>query len=103
MTFPFKHKFKNVPTEADGYRFSSKKEANYFRQLCLARKSGELLFFLRQVPFHIKGGIVYRADFLEFWKSGDIRIVDVKGFKTEGYKIKKRLVESEYPVTILEV
>lgn len=96
------HKFHNVPTEVQGVKFQSKKESRYYAQLLLAQKSGELLFFLRQVPFHLPGGVVYRADFCEFWKNGDVRFVDVKGFKTPMYKVKQKLVEASYPIKILE-
>lgn len=97
------HKFKNQPTEVEGVRFQSKKEAKYYQDLCLARRSGDLLFFLRQVPFHLPGGVRYIVDFVEFWKSGETRFVDVKGFKTPTYQMKKKIVESEYPVEIIEM
>lgn len=98
-----KHKFHAIPTIIDGIRFSSKKEAFYWGQLQLAKKSGELLMVLRQVPLHLPGGVRYVCDFLEFWKSGDVRFVDCKGFKTAMYKVKKRQVEALYPIEILEV
>ncbi len=97
------HKFRNKPTEVDGARFQSKKEARYYEQLCLARRSGDLLFFLRQVPFHLQSGVRYVVDFVEFWKNGETRFVDIKGFQTQTYKIKKKMVESEYPVEIIEM
>jgi len=96
------HKFHAKPTEVDGIRFASKKEARYYEQLLIARKSGELLFFLRQVPFHLPGGVRFVVDFAEFWKSGEVRFVDTKGFKTESYRAKKRMVEALYPMTIME-
>lgn len=96
------HKFHAQSTEVDGIRFSSKREARYFGQLQLARKSGDLLFFLRQVPFHLPGGIRYVCDFAEFWKSGEVRFVDVKGFATAQYKSKKTMVEALYPIKIVE-
>lgn len=97
------HKFHAQRTEVDGITFASKKEARYYQQLLLAKKSGELLFFLRQTPFHLPGGVKYVCDFAEFWKSGEVRFVDVKGFATAQYKSKKLIVESLYPVKILEV
>lgn len=97
------HKFHNVPTEADGITFHSKKEAQYYQSLLLARRSGDLLFFLRQLPFHLPGGVRYVVDFGEFWKNGEVRFVDVKGFKTASYLTKKRLVEALYPVKIIEM
>lgn len=97
------HKFKNIRTELDGIKFSSKKEAKYWGDLNLARISGQLLFALRQVPFHLAGNIRYIVDFVEFWADGSVRFVDVKGVRTPMYKLKKKQVEAAYPVTITEV
>lgn len=103
MTWPIRHKFNAIRTETNGYKCGSKKEAKYLEGLLLARRSGELCFFLFQVPFHLKSGVRYIVDFVEFWKSGEVRFVDTKGYRTAMYKVKKKLVESEYPVKILEV
>ena len=75
-----KHKFKARRTNVDGIKFSSKKEANRYNILKLLQKSGDILFFLRQVPFHLPGGVKYVCDFLIFWANGDVTIEDVKGF-----------------------
>ena len=98
-----KHKFKAKRTNVDDIKFSSKKEANRYNTLKLLRKSGEILFFLRQVPFHLPGGVKYVCDFLIFWVNGEVTIEDVKGFKTESYKAKKKMVEALYPIEISEV
>lgn len=98
-----KHKFKARRTNVDGIKFSSKKEANRYNILKLLQKSGDILFFLRQVPFHLPGGVKYVCDFLIFWANGIVTIEDVKGFKTEIYKAKKKMVEALYPVEISEV
>lgn len=98
-----RHKFNAKITECDGIKFHSKKEAAYYIKLKLLQKSGELLFFLRQVPFHLPGNIVYRLDFMEFWKDGEILFVDVKGMKTPQYLSKKKMVEALYPITITEM
>jgi hypothetical protein len=98
-----KHKFKAKPTETDGIKFSSKKEAKRYNNLKMLKNIGEVLFFLRQVPFHLPGGVKYVCDFLIFWANGQVTIEDVKGFKTESYKAKKKMVEAIYPITILEV
>ncbi len=97
-----RHKFHARPTELDGIKFASRKEADYYSNLLLLQKGGLLLFFLRQVPFHLPGGVKYVVDFAEFWADGSVQFVDVKGHKTESYKAKKRIVESLYPVTIVE-
>lgn len=97
------HKFKAIPTEVNGIKFASKKEARYYQELLLRQKAGEVIFFLRQVPFHIHGGVRYVVDFVEFRADGTVAFVDVKGMPTPEYKIKKKMVESLYPIEIIEV
>ena len=98
-----RHKFNAVQTIRDGYIFDSKKEARYYDQLCMAQKAGEVVCFLRQVPFHIPGNVTYRLDFLVFYKDGTVSCIDVKGRRTPQYIDKKKIVEALYPVTIREV
>lgn len=98
-----KHKFRAIPTELDGIKFASRKEAKRYRELRLLEKSGELLFFLRQVPFHLPANVKYVCDFLCFWKDETVTIEDVKGIKTSLYILKKKQVEATYPVKIMEV
>jgi len=98
-----RHKFSAKQTECDGIKFSSKKEAAYYQQLKLAQKSGALVFFLRQVPFHLPGGVKYVVDFVEFWADGVVRFVDVKGMRMAAYIAKKKMVEALYPIEIIEV
>lgn len=96
------HKFRAKPTESDGIKFDSKKEARYYEGLKLRQRAGEVVFFLRQVPLHLPGGVRYVVDFVEFRADGTVVFLDVKGFKTPEYKAKKRMVESIYPITIEE-
>lgn len=98
-----KHKFRAIPTELDGIKFASRKEAKRYRELRLLEKSGKLLFFLRQVPFHLPGGVKYVCDFLCFWKDDSVTIEDVKGLKTPMYILKKKQVEFIYPIKIIEI
>ena len=102
LNIPVKHKFHAKPTELDGIKFPSKKEANYYATLKLRQKSGEIIFFLRQVPFYLPGGIKYVCDFQEFWSDGTVHFVDTKGHKTPMYKTKKKMVEALYPIEIEE-
>lgn len=97
-----KSKYRNRPTRVRGIRFASKKEGRYYQWLASERAKGNLLYFLRQVPFDLPGGIVYRVDFMEVRPTG-IVFTDVKGFRTETYRLKKKLVESLYGVAIEEV
>jgi hypothetical protein len=95
-----KHKYRAIQTVNDGIKFPSKREANYYQELKLRQKAGEIVFFLRQVPFHLPGNITYRVDFQEFHSDGTIHFIDVKGKKTKEFIMKKKMVENLYPVEI---
>jgi len=96
-----RHKFAAVATITDGIRFDSKKEARYYGQLKLRQAAGEVIQFLRQVPFHLPGGVRYVVDFMEFRADGSVVFVDVKGLETESFKAKRRMVETLYsPITL---
>lgn len=98
-----KHKFNAKPTAVDNIRFDSKKEARYYAELKILQKAGDIIFFLRQVPFDLPGGVKYRVDYQEFRKDGTVHFIDVKGFRTQEYIMKKKMVEDIYPITIEEV
>jgi len=98
--WPIKHKYRSVPVEYDGIRFDSKKEGRYYNELKLRQASGEVIFFLRQVPFHLPGSVTYRVDFQEFHADGTVHFIDVKGMETKDFIMKKKQVEALYPVTI---
>jgi hypothetical protein len=95
-----KHKFGAKPTTVEGIRFDSKKEARYFNELKLRQNSGEILFFLRQTPFHLPGNIRYVIDFVEFHASGDVVFTDVKGMMTPMAKLKIKQVEEIYGIEV---
>lgn len=95
-----KHKYHAKPTNIDGVRYDSKKEACYAGQLKILQQTGKILFFLRQVPFDLPGKTKYRCDFMEFWADGTIKFVEIKGFENQTWKLKKKLVESLYPIKI---
>lgn len=94
------HKFHAKRCERDGKKFPSKAERAFYDKLCLLKRSGEVLFFLRQVPFELPGDTVYRADFMVFYLDGTAKVIDVKGVETPEFKIKKRLLEETYPITL---
>ena len=97
---PVRHKFGAKPTEVDGIRFDSKIESKYFEKLKFCQKSGELLFFLRQVPIHLPGKTKLVIDFVEYWADGNVVFTDVKGIETETFRLKQRQVEAIYPFKI---
>lgn len=96
-----RHKYSATRTETDGIKFASKKEASYYVRLKQRVAAGEVVTFLRQVPFHLPGGVRYVIDFLEFRTDGTARFIDVKGVETESFKAKRRMVEELYaPIKI---
>lgn len=91
------HKFKAKQTILDGIKFSSKKEAKRYEQLKMLQSSGEVLFFLRQIPIHLPGGVKYVLDFQVFWEDGSVTFEDVKGMFTPMFILKQKQVEELYP------
>ena len=98
-----KHKFKAKPQNIDGIHFASKKESKHYGFLKQLVNLGEVLFFLRQVPLYLPGNVKYICDFVVFWENGEVTFEDVKGFRTELYRAKKKIVEASYPLEIIEI
>lgn len=104
---PRKSKYGNVKVERDNFKFDSIKEANYYSKLVLLQKSGEVISFELQPKFDIiingiKCGF-YKADFRVTWKSGAVKIIDVKGMRLPVYNLKKKIIEAMYGIKIIEV
>lgn len=100
-----KSKYSSAKTDIDGIRFDSKKEAEFYAELKLREKAGEISHlrlqprYLLQEAFKHEGKqyreIEYVADF-EYIENGETVVVDVKGFKTTVYMIKKKLFLYKY-------
>lgn len=100
-------KYNAVKTEVDGYVFDSKAEANRYSELKLMELADEISYLELQPKFPIvvngKKIATYIADFRYFYCGTKQVIEDVKGVKTPVYRLKKKLVEAIYGVTITEV
>lgn len=99
---PGNGKFNAVICEADGIKFRSKKERKRYLELMALKNAGEIKYFLMQVPFRLPGNTKYLLDFLVFWKDGQVTHEDVKGMKTPMFIMKKKQVETLYPIFIVE-
>ncbi|MGH6893187.1 MAG: DUF1064 domain-containing protein [Dongiaceae bacterium] len=101
-----RNKYHNRVTTVDGRRFQSYREAKRYAELLLMEKTKIVSDLRLQVPFEVRVNDVhictYRADFV-YKQLGEFVVEDVKGFRTEVYKLKKKLVEATHGVTILEV
>jgi hypothetical protein len=98
-------KYKNVRTEANGMMFQSGREAAGVGELILLEEQG-LIYGLRlQVKFPLPGKVLYIADAVYLEKEDGkiaVHVIDFKGFKTEEYKIKKKLFRETYGIDIEE-
>lgn len=95
-----RHKFKAKPAYDGDIRFGSTLERDYWLHLNLLMKTGEVVFVLRQVPFHLPGGVKYVCDFQELRADGSVVFTDTKGVVTKDFIMKKKMVEDLYPVII---
>lgn len=100
-------KYRAQPVYVDDIRFHSRKEARRYTELKLLERVGQIseLELQPKFPFHLKGDLMftYKADFRYKRSSGETIIEDVKGFRTALYKLKKKVIEKEYEVVIVEV
>ena len=100
-------KYRNKKTEVDGIVFDSKAEANRYQELKLLERAGVITHLQLQPEYKciIDSKLVckYRADFRYIDHERQCTVVeDVKGYKTDVYRLKKKLVEALYPGTVIE-
>lgn len=98
-------KFANRATVVNGLRFHSRLEADRYRELLQLVAWGQVAWFLRQVPFDVAPGVVYRADFLVVWNRAGtpaevVTVEDTKGVMTQTSRTKIAVVEQRYGICI---
>lgn len=109
-----KNKYNNTKVEYKGIKFDSIKEMKHYQLLEYLQRIGEIKELKLQVPYELipKYKInnktvrktTYIADFTYITTKDDkLHIVDTKGFKTDVYRLKKKMVEYKYGVEIEEV
>lgn len=111
-------KYNARKVEIDGLRFDSQKEARRYRELRLREMAGEIVMLechpryalvaVHDVASQRDLDIVpvgrYTPDFRYVTREGEVVIEDVKGVKTEAYRLRKRLFEANYyPLTVREL
>ena len=107
-------KYRNIKSVVDGVHFDSRKEAARYTELALMEKAGQIVSLRLQPRYKIViGGVavkypsgrqmVYIADFDYIHPAtSEIVIEDVKGMKTDVYKIKQALMLA-MGFTIIEI
>lgn len=102
------NKYGNKKVIVNGIKFDSKLEARRYCELKLLERAKEIKDLRRQVEFELQPSykknnkiirsINYVADFVYYdVKRRKTIIEDTKGFKTEIYKLKKKIFEYKYP------
>lgn len=102
-------KYHNRKVTVDGLTFDSLKEASRYEELKLLVRAGEIKDLKRQVPIEIVPktdkfrAVRYVADFTyTLTRNGQPVVEDVKGMKTDLYKLKKKLIYWIYGIEIRE-
>ena len=104
-------KYHNRKTTVDGITFDSKAEAERYTELKRLETIGVIKGLELQKSYRLCKGrwengkpfsISYKADFV-YNLDGDIIVEDVKGFRTEAYQLKKKLMRAVYGIEITEV
>jgi len=107
-------KYHNKKVKYDGYTFDSIREKNYYIKLKLLEKAGKIKELELQKEFELQPSyklnkktirkITYRADFTyQTTEDNKIHVIDVKGYRTDVYKLKKKLFEYKYNIEIEEI
>lgn len=101
-------KYSNKKVVVDGIKFDSLLEANRWQELKLLQRAKQIQNLDRQVRFELQPSykknnktikaINYVADFVYYDLNKKKMIVeDTKGFKTDVYKLKKKIFEYVFP------
>ena len=111
---PKPRKFRNEPAMRGEIRFDSKREARRFDELKSLYDAGEIAELKLQPEFTLQEAftapdgsrvraIRYRADFSYKTPAGGLIVEDVKGVRTDVYKLKRKMVRDKYGIEIVEV
>ena len=103
-----RNKYGNKKCKIDGYTFDSLKEGHRYAELKILLREGKIKDLELQkeyelVPSYVEATtgkrirpVYYKADFVYYDIENEKTVIeDVKGYKTEGYKIKKKLMGSK--------
>lgn len=89
--------------------YDSKKEARRHQELLLLQRAGKITNLERQVKFELipkqdgERACTYVADFVyNLVDTGEKVVEDTKGYKTEVYRIKKKLMLWVHKIRIIE-
>lgn len=102
-----KYGARKIKDPATGYVFDSKKEFIRWCELRILERAGKISDLKRQVKFELipkqegERACTYVADFV-YCQDGKTVVEDCKGFRTEAYKIKRKLMLSVHGIKVKE-
>lgn len=106
-----RNKYNAKKTVVDGIQFDSKDESEFYLHLKELKKQGKVKDFELQPQFELQPkftnvlgenirAITYKADFLVYYPDQTTEVIDVKGFETDVFKLKKKMFEYKYDQSI---
>lgn len=100
-------KYRNKKVLFEGFVFDSKKEFERWNVLKILLNNGNIRLLECQVTYELKVNkrtiAKYIADFrYVISATGEVIVEDVKGFKTPMYRLKKKLMQTIYNISIKE-
>ncbi len=107
------NKYNARKVTVNGEKFDSRHEADRYWELSLLARAGKITKLRRQVPFLLleaqyddegrllERNVRYIADFV-YEQDGKTVVEDAKGFKTDDYIIKRKLMLKYYGIRIKE-
>lgn len=101
-------KYGNIPQRVDGIFFHSKKEARHYKVLKAMQQAGIIRDLETQPKFKLDINGVHICNYFADFRYFDLEldrevIVDVKGVKTQVYKLKKRLMLAIHDIEVEEI
>lgn len=107
-------KYKNKKVTYDGHKFDSQKEGLYYLRLKVLLDLGKIKDLELQKVYELQPSfklnnntyrrITYKADFSYIsTEDNKLHVVDVKGFRTKEYLLKKKLMAYVHGIEIEEV
>lgn len=106
-------KYRNKKVTVGAETFDSRREYERYRELVLLMRAGKIHDLHRQVKFElipaqkegnkvVERAVYYIADFV-YWIGDEMIVEDAKGYRTDTYKLKKKLLLYRRGIKIQEV
>jgi hypothetical protein len=93
--------------EKYGRTWDSRKELREYERLLMLQRAGEIMDIELQPQFELQPAftyqgkkqraITYKADFMVLYADGRKEVIEVKGFKTRDYVLRRKLLLFKHP------